>query len=155
MASIQRYRSGVISEVKSLVAAGVQADVGDLVALIGTPGKLQTFTSAALTPPNFRTNFAGVLVQGYTRGTETTDSKALVYGHGEFEFDLNVPAVAVVDVGGLVAAFADQVVTTGAILGVAGTGTAIGRLARRVEIGDVTALVRIESVLFGGPQPLT
>jgi hypothetical protein len=153
MSSIQRYRSGVISEVKSLVAAGVQADVGDLVALIA--GKLQTFTSAGLTAPNFRTSFAGVLVQGYTRGTETVDSKALVYGHGEFEFDLSAPAGAAVDIGGLVKAAADQVVATGGVLGVAGTGDAIGRLARRVEVGDVTALVRIESVLFGGPQPLT
>jgi hypothetical protein len=60
-----------------------------------------------------------------------------------------------VDLGGLVKATADQVVATGGILGVAGTGDAIGRLARRVEIGDTTALVKIQSVIFGGAQPLT
>jgi len=139
--------------VKSRVAAGVQADVGDLVALIS--GKVQTFTSAALTSANFRTSFLGVLVQGHTTGTETTDSTCLVYTFGEFEFPLSAAAGAAVDLGGLVAATADQIVATGAILGAAGTGTAIGRLARRIEVGDTTAIVKIESVIFGGSQPLT
>src|SRR5262245_5363936 len=154
MADYQRYRSGPVSEVKSRIKAGVQADVGDLVTMV-TAGKLDTFTSAAVTAAVFRTTFAGVLTQGHTAGSETTDTPALVYTYGEFEFDLSAAAGAAVEIGGLVAAFADQVVSTGGVLGAAGTGTAIGRLARRVEVGDTRALVRIESVLFGGSQPLT
>jgi len=154
VADFQRYRSGPASEVPSKIKAGVQADVGDLVAMV-TAGKLDTFTSAALTAANFRTSFAGVLVQGHTTGNESVDTNCLIYTYGEFEFPLSAAAGAAVEIGGLVAAQADQVVTTGAVLGAAGTGTAIGRLARRVEVGDVTAIVRIESVLFGGAQPLT
>jgi hypothetical protein len=153
MSDNQRYRSGTISEVKSKVRASVQADVGDLVALIS--GKVETFTSAALSAANFRTSFLGVLVQGATRGTETADTPCLVYTDGEFEFPLTGAAGAAVDIGGLIAASADQIVATGGILGAAGTGTAIGRLARRVEVGDVNALVKIESVIFGGSQPIT
>jgi hypothetical protein len=124
------------------------------VALIS--GKVETFTSAALSAPNFRTSFLGVLVQGATRGTETTDTTCLVYTDGEFEFPLSGGAAgAAVEIGGLIAAAADQAVTTGAILGAAGTGNAIGRLARRVEVGDVNVLVKIESVIFGGSQPIT
>jgi len=149
----QRHRSGPFYEARSKVRASVQADVGDLVALIA--GKIETFTSAALTSAAFRTSFLGVLVQGATRGTETTDTPALVYTTGEFAFPLSAPAGAAVDVGGLVKATADQIVATGGVLGAAGTGDAIGRLARRVEVGDTEALVRIESVIFGGAQPLT
>src|SRR5262245_28971457 len=139
----QRYRTGPISEVKSRVKAGVVAEIGDLVALIS--GLVETFTSAATTSTLFRTNFLGVLAQGATRGTETTSTSCLVYTEGEFEFPLSATAGAAVDLGGLVAATADQTVATGGILGAAGTGTAIGRLARRVEVGDTTALVKIES----------
>ena len=154
MPSTQRYRSGRLAEVKTFVRAGVAASVGDLVAIV-TAGHVDNFTSAALTSANFRTSFLGVLVQGATRGTETADSPCLVYTQGEFEFNLSAPAAAALDPGGLVSATADQTVATGAVLGAAGTGTAIGRLARPVLVGDTTALVRIESVLFGGPQPLT
>jgi hypothetical protein len=153
MSDQQRYRSGNIAEVKSKVKAGVLAEVGDLVALIS--GKVETFTSAAVSSAVFRTSFLGVLVQGATRGTETTDTTCLVYTEGEFAFPLSAPAGAAVDIGGLVKATADQVVATGGVLGVAGTGDAIGRLARRVEVGDTEALVKIQSVIFGGAQPLT
>ena len=152
MADNQRYRSGPVSEVKTRVKAGVQCDVGDLVTMV-TPGKVEPF--GVLTAANFRTTFVGVLVQGHTTGNETTDTPCLVYTFCEAEFDLSAAAGAAVEIGGLVAASADQVVATGGILGAAGTGTAIGRLARRVEVGDTKALVRIESVLFGGSQPLT
>lgn len=140
---------------KSKVKAGVDAEVGDLVAL-NASGQLETFTSGSYTSATFRTLFLGVLVQGGTRGTETTDTTALVYTAGEFEFPLSATAVAVVNLGGLVKATASQIVATGGVLGAAGTGDAIGRLARRVEIGDTTALVKIESVIMGGgAQPLT
>ena len=154
MPSVQRYRSGRLAEVKTFVRAGVAASVGDLVTL-ASAGHVDNFTSAALTPAVFRTTFLGVLAQGATRGTETTDSPALVSTFGEFEMNLSVAAPAALDPGGLVAASADQTVTTGAVLGAAGTGTDIGRIARPVAVGDTTVLVRIESVVFGGPQPLT
>ena len=154
MPSVQRYRSGRIAEVKTLVRAGVTASVGDLVC-VATAGHVDNYSSSGLTPATFRTAFLGVLAQGATKGNETTDSPALVYTFCEAEFPLNVAAAAALDPGGLVAAAGDQTVSTGAVLGAAGTGTAIGRLARPVLVGDTTALVRIESVLFGGPQPLT
>jgi hypothetical protein len=151
---IQRYRQGPVSEVKSRVKAGVLAEIGDLVALIA--GKVETFTSAALTSANFRTSFLGVLVQGATRGTETADTPCLVYTTGEFEFPLSAPAGAAVEIGGLVKATADQIIATGGVQGAAGTGDAIGRLVRRVEIGDTTCVVEVMSVIAkGGPQPIT
>ena len=154
MADTQRYRTGSISEVKGRVRAGVAAQVGDLCALVS--GKVETFASSTLTSATFRTSFLGVLVQGATRGTETVDPTCLLYTEGEFEYPLSATAAAVVDVGGLVAATANQIVATGAVLGAAGTGTAIGRLARTVQIGDTTAIVKITSVVaLGGPQPLT
>jgi hypothetical protein len=154
VASTQRYRTGRISEVKGKVKVGVLAEVGDLVALLA--GKVETFTSAALTSANFRTNFLGLLAEGATRGTETADTACLVYTECEAELPLSAPAAAVVDVGGLVKATADQIVATGGVLGVAGTGDAIGRLARTVQIGDTSALVKLTSVVaLGGPQPLT
>src|SRR5262245_34519635 len=99
MADNQRYRSGPISEVKTRVKAGVDAEVGDMVAL-NASGQLETFTSGSYTSATFRTLFLGVLVQGGTRGTETTDTTALVYSAGEFEFPLSAPAGAAVNVGG-------------------------------------------------------
>lgn len=154
MADTQRYRTGTISEVRGKVRSTVVAQIGDLVALVSN--KVETFTSSGLTSATFRTSFLGVLVQGATRGTETVDSPCLVYTEGEFEFPLSATAGAVVDVGGLVKATANQIVATGGILGVAGTGDAIGRLARQVQIGDTTALVKIMSVVaLGGAQPLT
>src|SRR5262245_33911547 len=151
---VQRYRSGPISEVRSRVKAGVDAEVGDLVAL-NASGQLETFTSGAYTSATFRTPFLGVLVQGGTRGTETADTPALVYTAGEFAFPLSAPAGAAVQIGGLVKATASQVVATGGVLGAAGTGDAIGRLARAVAVGDTECLVEIQSsVMRGGPQPI-
>src|SRR5262245_23336566 len=114
MADVQRFRSGPVSEVRSRVKAGVQADIGDLVALIS--GKVETFTSAATTSALFRTNFLGLLVQGATRGTETTDTPCLVYTACEAEFPLSATAAAAVELGGLVKVTADQVVATGGVL---------------------------------------
>jgi|SRR5262245_5206060 len=145
MSNVQRYRRGPISESPSVVKAGVQADVGDLVAL--NAGKVETFTSMATTVALFADKFLGVLQQGYTVGTETTDSPCLVYTEGDFEYDLSAPAGAAVDLGGLVSAASDQTVATGAAI-----ADACGRLARRVEAGDTKCLVRIQSVIFGGPQ---
>lgn len=153
MPDFQRYRSGNVGEVKSKVAAGVQASIGDMVALVA--GKVQTFASSGLTSATFRTSFLGILVQGATKGTETVDTTCLVYTDGEFEMPLSAAAGAAVDIGGLVAATANQIIATGAILGAAGTGTAIGRLVKRVEVGDTTAVFKAESVIFGGSQPLT
>src|SRR5262245_25739783 len=129
MSNVQRYRGGPISEVKSVVKAAVQADVGDLVAL--NAGKVETFTSMATTVALFADKFLGVLQQGYTTGAETADTPCLVYTEGEFQFDLTAAAVAAVDIGGLVSAASDQTVATGAAI-----ADACGRLAKRVEIGD-------------------
>src|SRR5262245_55970566 len=148
MSNVQRYRRGPVSEVPSVVKAGVQADVGDLVAL--NAGKVETFTSMATTAALFQDKFLGVLQQGYTAGTEAADSPCLVYTSGDFEYDLSAAAGAAVDLGGLVAAASDQTVSTGAVI-----ADAIGRLARRVEVGDSRCLVRVESNVFGGPTAVT
>jgi hypothetical protein len=145
VASTQRYRTGPIHEFKSVVKAGVLAEIGDLVAL--NAGKIDTYTSLATTAALFADKFAGVLQQGATLGTETTDTPCLVYAEGEFEFDLTAPAGAAVDIGGLVSAQSDQTIATGAVI-----ADACGRLARRVEVGDTKALIRVQSVIFGGPQ---
>jgi hypothetical protein len=145
MANVQRYRTGRISEVRGKVKAGVQADIGDLVAL--NANKVETFTSLATTVALFADKFLGVLVEGATSGTETTDTPCLVYTEGEFEMPLSATAAAVVDVGGLVSAQADQSVATGAAI-----ADACGRLAKQVQIGDTTCVVKIQSVIFGGPQ---
>src|SRR5262245_9011776 len=154
MVDVQRYRSGPYSEVKSKVRAGVDAEVGDLVAL-NASGQLETFTSGSYTSATFRTLFLGVLTQGGTRGTATADTTALVYTSGEFEYPLSAPAGAAVQIGGLVKATASQVVATGGVLGAAGTGDAIGRLARAVAVGDTTCLVAIASSIMAPAQPLT
>ena len=154
MPSVQRYRSGRLAEVRTFVKAmATPVSVGDLVAIV-TPGHVDNWTSAGLAAAAFRTSFLGVLAQGATKGGESADTPCLVYTFGEFEFPLSATAAAAIDPGGLVAAAGDQMVATGAIGGAAGTGTAIGRLARPVNVGDTTCLVRIESSLFGGPQAL-
>ena len=79
---------------------------------------------------------------------ETTDTPCLVYTEGEFEFPLSATAAAIVDVGGLVSANADQVVATGAVI-----ADAIGRLCKPIAVGDTTCMVKIQSVVArGGPQ---
>jgi hypothetical protein len=146
VANVQRYRTGTISEVRGKVKAGVLAEIGDLVAL--NANKVETFTSLATTVALFADKFLGVLVQGATVGTETTDTDCLVYTSGEFEFPLSATAAAVVDVGGLVSAQADQSVATGALI-----ADACGRLCKAVAVGDTTCMVKIQSVVaLGGPQ---
>src|SRR5262245_56055863 len=153
MADVQRYRSGPIAEVRSRVKVGTQIDVGDLV-LLNASGEVETV--GALTSANFRTNFLGVVVQGHTTGSESTNQPCLVYWMGEFEYPLSAAAGAAVNIGSFVKATADQIVATGGIPGAAGTGDVIARLARRVEVGDTTALIKLESVIMaGGAQPLT
>jgi hypothetical protein len=150
MADNQRYRSGPISEVKSVVKAGVLAEVGDLVCLTGTGSKVvETIVSSGLTATTFRAAFLGVLVQGATRGTETANSPCLVYTTGEFEYPLSVAAAAALPIGNLVEIVSDQVVTAAAGTTIA---NGIGRLAKPIAVGDTTCLVKIESVVFGGPQ---
>jgi hypothetical protein len=146
MANVQRYRTGRISEVRGVVFAGVLAEIGDLVAL--DSNKVTTFTGLATTSALFADKFLGVLVQGATVGTETTDTACLVYTEGEFEFPLSATAAAIVDVGGLVKATADQVVATGSVI-----ADAIGRLCKPVAVGDTTCVVKIQSVVaLGGAQ---
>lgn len=150
MSDVQRYRSGPVSEVKGFVKAGVQADVGDLVAL--NAGLVETFTSLAVSATLFRAKFLGLLVQGATRGTEVGNTPCLVYPFCEAEMPLSAPAAAALPLGNFVAAAADQQVTVAAGTAVA---DAIGRLARAIAVGDTTCLVRIESVIYGGAQTVT
>lgn len=146
MASVQRYRTGRISEVRGVVPALAKAEIGDLVAL--DSNKVKPFSVLATTVALFADKFLGVLVQGATTGTQTTDSPCLVYTEGEFEFPLSATAGAVVDVGGLVSAQANQSVATGALI-----ADACGRLCRPVAVGDTTCMVKIQSVVaLGGPQ---
>ena len=152
MSDRQRYRSGPFSEVKSLIKAGVQADIGDQLFLtnVAGVGKCDTNTSLNTTAALAADKFLGILVQGATKGTESVDTPCLVYTSGEFEMDI-AAAGAALPVGTLVspaaAAGGDQTVLTGAVI-----ADAIGRTSKAIAVGDVTCLVKIESVIFGGPQ---
>ena len=149
MASKQRYRSGPSAPVTATRQGntGLVFDIGDLVWVQGQ--YILPASSKADTAVNaFQDSFLGVLVQGADDGKASKDEQVLVEVQGDFEYDLDVAAVAAHTVGELVVPataggfIVDQVVKLG--LSTDQT-TAIGHLAAPVKVGDRTVLVRIVS----------
>lgn len=141
MAHVNRYRSGRVSEVRGSIHAGDVVEIGDLVAL--SSGYFKDYDLLAQSTEVFHDTFVGVLVEGGTNGQETTDTPALVYTDGEFEYPLSVAANAAHPIGDLVGAAGAQIVD---FVNAGNFQEAIGRLARPCLVGDTTVLVRIMSV---------
>ncbi len=141
MSHTQRYRSGPRSEIQGKIAALDKVEVGDLVCL-----KAGGYFASPVQVPGatFQDTFAGVLVEGGTSGTQTTDLPALVQDTGEFEFPTDVAVAAATSVGTLVGMNAAQVVSITSIT----AGNAIGRLCKPAAVGDRTVLVRIMSMMM-------
>ena len=149
MSSKQRYRSGPSAPVTATRQGNTALvfDIGDLVSVSGQY-ILPASSTAAASVDAFQDSFLGVLVQGADDGTGKADAQVLVEVQGDFEYDLDVAAVAAHAVGELIVPntaggfIVDQVVKIGLATDF---DTAIGRLAAPVKIGDRTALVRIVS----------
>lgn len=167
MSEVQRYRRGPQSLVQGMIQAGVQAQIGDMMMLIGTymvPANLLLVNSSGSGSgegfsggsgfTDFKSVFCGVLIEGATGGAETTDSKCLVdVGHdSEYEFDLPAalsqtyapgqPLEPVVNSGsGSLYTQQLQVVT--------GRTYAVALLAKQAFSGDLTVRAHFFSTVMG------
>lgn len=149
MANVQRYRRGEQKIYKGMIDAGVKAEIGDLVALVGNY-VVPAAVSTLITVGTFKAGFLGVLIEGATSGTETADTPCLVGVTGIYEFDLAAALGAGLlpgkTIGPVVVA---DIVQDQVVAGVADRTTAIGLLASQAVAGDTTLLVDIFSTLGG------
>lgn len=149
MSSKQRYRSGPSAPVTATRQGntGLVFDIGDLVSISGQY-IVPASSSAATAQDAFQDAFLGVLVQGADDGSSKVDTPVLVEVQGDFEYDLDTPAIAAQPAGWLITSataggfIQDQVVHIGLATD---QDTALGRLAAPVKIGDKTVLMRIVS----------
>jgi hypothetical protein len=123
--------------------------VGDSVALVASklvPAQNFTWTTdLATTQTNYAAAFAGI--SSGNSPAASTDARALsltITQDGDIEFDLNVAAVAAMEVGGFIGhakAVGNALLQT--VETVPTKARAIGVIVKRVEIGDTRVLVRM------------
>ncbi len=151
MASVQRYRRGEQKIYKGMIDAGVKVEIGDLVGLVSNY-VVNPEASGLTTIAAFKAVFLGVLIEGATAGTETTDTPCLVGVTGVYEFPVAAALGAALYPGKAIAPVAvTSVVQDQLVAAAADRDTAIGLLASQAAAGDLTLLVDIVSAIAGMP----
>lgn len=153
MPQVQRYRRDNQDIAKGKIQAGVKAQIGDMLVMVGNYAVPVALAGTITTLALFKASFVGVLIEGATAGTETKDTDCLIATDGVFEYDLATPLAAVVPVGSI--ATGVLVTTTVQSQQVASAGATrtngIGIVETQGAIGDTTLLVRIFPALSGNP----
>lgn len=152
MANVQRYRWGPQRRVRGRIAAGKKVEIGDLVGVdLSTDFVVPASDTVNANIATFRGIFAGVLIEGATAGTETTETPCMIGVDGVYEFPLNVALAAESAPG------TPLILTTGStnllnqVVTVGARASAIALLAREGKAGDLTALIELYSAIFGAP----
>ncbi len=168
MSQNQRYRSGPQQVATGKIKAGVKAEIGDLmfrssdeylypastiVVDSSGSGSGGGFTGGAA-KTDFKSAFAGTLIEGATSGNEEEDSKCMIGYDADYEYPLDEAADSFYPPGysvevhstGSPGALASQVVKL-----VATRTTAIALISRGLNPGDTTVTIRTVSSIMGNP----
>lgn len=152
MSQNQRFREGQQNVAKGLIQAGVKAQIGDLVMLLGGYVVPASLLAAGSSYPEFKTVFFGVLIEGATAGTETHNTQCLVGTSGVYEYPVPTALSQGYAPGSPFEPVEESTIIADQKLQyVAARTNAIALLAKQAYAGDLTVFVQIFSSVMGPP----